>query len=60
VPITINEEELLDLLEDCLDLLHYGQNGEYGAEQIAKVEYVLKLSGRKVPQYNEDGHRIDE
>lgn len=57
--ITIEENKLLDLLEECLDLMHYGKNGEFGAAEIAKVEYVLKLAGRKVPEYTEFGGRAD-
>jgi hypothetical protein len=58
MPITIAEKELLDLLEGCLDLMHYGRNGEYGLEEIARVEMVLRLAGRKVPQYDQYGCRI--
>jgi hypothetical protein len=57
MPITINEQHLLDLLESCLDLMHYGKNGEYGAEEIARVEIVLRLAGRTVPEYDQYGRR---
>jgi hypothetical protein len=60
MPSTINEQHLLDLLESCLDLMHYGKNGEYGAEEIARVEMVLRLAGRSVPKYDDYGHRTGE
>jgi hypothetical protein len=58
MPITINEQHLLDLLEECRYSLEPWQ--PYTSETLIKVEMLLKLFGRRVPEreYDEDGSRI--
>jgi len=56
--ITIREKQLLDLLEECLPLMYGGRNGEIGQDEITKAEYVLRLAGRKLPEYDEYGSVI--
>lgn len=47
--ITIEEQHLLDLLEECLPYVDFCVGGAGGAEEtIGKIEMVLKLAGRVV------------
>jgi hypothetical protein len=47
MPITIEEKQLLDLLEECLPYLEFCVGGCDVDETLGKVEQVLKLAGRE-------------
>jgi hypothetical protein len=51
------EEQLLDLLYETLDFLHFCRGGADVEGTIAKVEHALRTAGRKVPRYDSYGNR---
>ena len=50
--ITINENTLLDLLEECLPALDFCRGGFPVEDVIWKIELVLKLAGRETESGN--------
>ena len=49
MPITIKEQQLLDLLEECLPYVNFCEGGKFGAEELAgKLKHVLSLAGHVV------------
>ena len=46
--ITINENHLLDVLEECLPYLRFCRGGCNVEEILGKVELILRMAGREI------------
>lgn len=52
--MTVTQDMLLDLLEECLPPLEFASGGTNCDETLGKVKFVLKLAGRNPKLYDSD------